>query len=188
MDTHLTDQIRHHLKRYEDSIDEIDRHFNQLAASGPGCAGVPYLEKNRITRLLHTLDTNDPRFADFVQEYGRITGKLGRLEQKRGPVYRELLFADLKHCLDRYHAAVCHASISSISVESDPDLLNRDLILVLLAELKKDFDVSGIEQVIGMLDNEVRSISAPGQEKDCESSLPAPVPAPSGSRRGVLSE
>jgi hypothetical protein len=188
MDTPLTEQIRLHLNRYEDSIDEIDQHFNQLAGSMPGCASVPYLEKNRITHLLHTLGNDDSCFADLVREYGRITGKLGRLEQGRGPEYRNLLYADLRCCLDRYHAAVCHASLSSISVESDPDLFNRDQLFVLLVELKKDFDVSGIEQVIGMLDKEVRSISAHGQEKDCEPSLPAPAPAPSGSSRGVLSE
>jgi len=189
MEISPTDQIRFHLNRYEESINRVDRHFDRISGSGPdGSASEPYMERNRIQHLLSACNNDTLRSADLLKEYERITGKLVQLEKSRGQEYRNLLHVDLRCCLDQYHAAVCHARLSNLCPESEDECLCRDQLAVLVEELKKDFDLSGIEQMIGMLDTGRMSIPASNGQKMTPVSTDTRSPVSSGSRRGILSE
>ena len=65
----------------------------------------------------------------------------------------------------RNHASACHASICTIPGTAATDPCQRRLIDLLVAELAGDHDVSGIEALLTMIDDNLRrSVTIPGND------------------------
>jgi hypothetical protein len=147
-----TDNIRHYLQKFERSIDDITGHFIEPGDPGPGYASAPYYEKCSIRILLNSFDGSEPDYAALVKEYQRITRRLDTFNKEKGKEYRDRLFYDLQTFTHRYHAAVCYVHLGQINPDEGWDMSRRDLIGELCRELKGDYDISGIEALITMLD------------------------------------
>jgi hypothetical protein len=153
MDTTASDYIRHRLQRYEASVDYTRDHLRNPPASGNFTASTPYSEQSALPVLLDSLAAMPDEEAALRQEYARITKKLEVLARESGPGYRESLFKDLTNLAHTYHASACHASICNLPGEATTDPCRRRLINLLLAELRVDHDMSGIEALLSMIDN-----------------------------------
>jgi hypothetical protein len=160
MDTTASDYIRHRLLRYEASIDKTRARFQDPAATGSLTASAPFAEQCAIPALLDSLTGNPSEQAVLRQDYVRITKKLELLARESGPGFRASLFTELTDLAHAYHASACHASICTIPDEAATDPCRRRLISLLLAEMKRDHDVSGIEAFLSMIDdNHQRSVT-----------------------------
>jgi hypothetical protein len=149
MDTTASEYIRHRLERYEASIDRASAGLRDPPASAP------YAEQCAIPALLDSMAGHPDRRA-FQEDYLRITQKLETLARGSGPVYRTRLFDDLTGLVHVYHASACHAGICTISAEAASDPCRRRLISILLDELRRDHDVSGIEALLSGIDENLR--------------------------------
>jgi len=153
--TTASDYIRHRLQRYEASIDHTRASFRDPSAHGELIASAPYSEQCALPVLLDSLAGN-PNETAMRQEYARITKKLEALARESGPGYRESLMKDLTNIAHMYHASACHASICNLSDEVATAPCRKRLISLLLAELRVDHDVTGIEALLSMIDDNIR--------------------------------
>lgn len=152
MDNDQTDYIRHRLQRYEESIQETEEHFDRLESFGSYRASAPFGEKFGIPILIDSLKSDSDNGSRFWREYDRITGKLHGFVVRKGTPYRDLLVGDLRNYVAAYHAALCYAELNMITLESDHDLINREAIRALLAELTEDDATREIEKLVRTLD------------------------------------
>lgn len=152
MDNDQINYLRHRLERYERSIEETDEHFDQLECFGRYRACAPFFEKSGIPLLIDALKSDSDQCDRFWQEYDRINEILTTFETRKGHVYRDLLYEDLKSYVAAYHSALCYADISLLSIECDHEQFKREEIQVLLAELQKDHDTRELEMLVTSLD------------------------------------
>jgi hypothetical protein len=152
MDTPASDYLRHCLQRYEQSIDDIARHYIKPDSFGPCAASAPYQERCAIRSLLAAYDPGEPGYAGLRQEYLRITERLAAFGRERGPEYRALLFSDLRQYVHAYHAAACYAHLGGMTPGAARDLSRRALIGELYRELDGDYDLAGIRALIAHTD------------------------------------
>jgi hypothetical protein len=152
MDTRPTDYIRHRLARFSDAIEETRNNFCEISAFGKYPASAPYYEKSGILVQLNAL-SGDPAVRDeLMRDFHRIGERLEILEQERGEAYRQKLLDELHACVDVYAAAVCHANTGRLSFDADHELFRRDRITVLVHELERDHDLTGIHDLVRQLD------------------------------------
>lgn len=163
MDHDQINYLRHRLERYEESIVETENNFDQLECFGRYRACAPYYEKNGIPLLINALETNGGESDRFWQEFDRITGKLAAFDTRRGRIYRDLLYNDLKNYVAAYHSALCYANLNIVRVD-DHDLFNREEIRALLSELQNDYDTREIEILVTALDELFLQIRKPADE------------------------
>jgi hypothetical protein len=159
MDTTASDYIRHRLERYERSVDMTMAGLRDLHS--PVCinASAPFAEQCAIPALLNSL-AGHPDENTFRQDYTRITRKLEVFSRGSGPVYRARLFDELVRLVHEYHASACHAGICNLSGEAAVDPCRRRLISLLLSELRRDHDLSGIDSMLSMVDDNLsRSVT-----------------------------
>jgi hypothetical protein len=152
MDDDQINYIKHRLQRYEESILETEEHFSELKSFGNYRACAPYYEKFNIPHLIDALKSDGDICTIFWKEYDRITAKLITSDTFKDPNYRELLRKDLDNYVAAYHSALCYADLNMISIESDHDLFNREVIRALLAELRTDYETEEIENQVARLD------------------------------------
>jgi hypothetical protein len=165
MVTTTTDYIRHRLQRYEASVDHIRACLRDPSAAGNFTASAPFAEQCAIPVLLASLAGNPGEEAALRQDYARITKKFEALLRESGPGYRERLFKDLESLAHAYHASACHAGICNLPHETATDPCGRRLISLLQEELRKDYDVSGVEALLSVIDENLRRlVPCPGKE------------------------
>ncbi|MFA4850730.1 MAG: hypothetical protein WC626_13475 [Methanoregula sp.] len=152
MDDDQINYIKHRLQRYEESILETEEHFSELKSFGNYRACAPYYEKFNIPHLIDALKSDGDICTIFWKEYDRITVKLITSDTFKDPNYRELLYKDLNNYVAAYHSALCYADLNMVSIESDHDLFNREVIRSLLAELRTDCEIGEIENQVARLD------------------------------------
>jgi len=164
MDTPASRYIRHRLERYEAAIDHTRATFRETPASGNLAASVPYAEQCAIPVLLDSL-AGDPDERVLREEFLRITRKLEVFARESGPVYRASLFCDLENLVHAYHASACHAGICNLRHGTATDPCRRRLINLLLSELARDHDVSGIRALVASIDDNLRrSVTDSGKD------------------------
>ncbi len=152
MDDDQINYIKHRLQRYEESILETEEHFSELKSFGNYRACAPYYEKFNIPHLIDALKSDGDICTIFWKEYDRITATLTTSDTFKDPNYRELLRKDLDNYVAAYHSALCYADLNMISIESDHDLFNREVIRALLVELRTDYEMGEIENQVTRLD------------------------------------
>lgn len=152
MDDDQINYIKHRLQKYEDSILETEEHFSELNSFGNYRACAPYHEKFNIPHLIDALKSDGDMGTIFWKEYDRITAKLTTSDTFKDPIYRELLRKDLDNYVAAYHSALCYADLNMISIESDHDLFDREVIRALLVELMTDYETGEIENQVTRLD------------------------------------
>ena len=153
MDRAFPDTIRHRLQKFEQSIDTISCHPEGPGDQGHGYASAPFHEKYMISAMLDSFDGSRSDHEVLVSEYLRITQKLEAYVTGCGPQYHDRLFEDLRYYTHAYHAAVCHAHLGQMSPDRARDISMRELIGELYRELKDDYDLSDIEGLIALLDD-----------------------------------
>ena len=165
MDTTAPDYLRHRLQRYEGCIDRTRGRIGNLQAFGNLSASAPYSEQCALPVLLDSLTGMPAEAAALREEYARITRKLDVLVRESGSFYRESLMNDLTTLAHAYHAAACHASICNLPEDAATDACRRRLINLLLAELRSDHDVTGIDALLSVIDDNLRgSVTVPDHE------------------------
>ena len=165
MDTTAPDYLRRRLQRYEASIDRTRERLRNPAANGTFSASAPYSEQCALPALLDSLAGMPAEAAALNEEYARITRKLDVLARESGSFYREILMNDLTNLAHTYHATACHASICNLPDYAATDACRRRLINLLLAELRADHDVAGIEALLSVIDDNLKgSVTAPDHE------------------------
>jgi len=165
MDTTAPDYLRHRLQRYEACIDRTRERIGNPQAFGNLAASAPYSEPCAIPVLLDSLTGMPAEAAALREEYARITKKLEVLARESGSFYRESLMNDLTDLANTYHATSCHASICNLPDDAATDACRRRLINLLLAELRPDHDVAGVEALLSVIDDNLRgSVAVPDHE------------------------
>jgi hypothetical protein len=149
------DYIQHRLLMFEQCVDDTVSHFHELATFGPWPASAPYREKYAIRVLINTPGTINAPFESHMQEYNRINRKLEEFRDRKSKEYLLHLISDLQQYIHAYHAALCHAQFGSCSTDILRDLARRELIEELCRELTSHYDLSGIDSLLRMLDENV---------------------------------
>jgi len=152
MDSRPAQYLRHRLVRFSRAIEAARKQVSDPPAVGRYPASAPYYERSGILQLFNALDADSSDRRDLLQEFDELEQALRLLETDLGPAYRQRLLTELKTSLDSYFSAVCHANLGGTMQGSDQDLLCRDRIVILIRELKKDHDLSGARDLLGMLD------------------------------------
>jgi hypothetical protein len=165
MDTRPADYLRHRLLRYAAAIEETREHAFELSAFGRYSASSPYYERSGIQAILASLAEDPSSSGELLQEFRHLDTRLKDLEEELGEAYRCRLRDELSACTDRYHSAVCMENAGMVKFDDDHELFCRDRIAVLVLELEKDHDLSGIKDLILMLD---RNLFSSGETGDGE--------------------
>jgi hypothetical protein len=158
MDITPTDDIRHRLHRYDMAVQEICEHAQKRSSFGQYRAGAPYFEQYPLREVLTSFE-GDTALTGALDEYERITRELETVEHAGGRAYREELFRDLCAYTEAYRTMLCYHEMGMDCPEEITDIRIRDMIGILLLELKKDFSLAGIEQEVALLDEAHRNIS-----------------------------
>jgi hypothetical protein len=166
MDTRPAEYLRHRMLRFARAIKETREHFLEISAFGRYPASSPYYERSGIQVLLDSMNADPGTREEFLQEFQELDDRLTTLERELGGEYRRRLREELSLCTDRYHSAVCHASLGLLTFESDHELFCRDRITVLVHELEKDHDLHEVKNLIRMLDQNL-FCSVERQDGEC---------------------
>jgi hypothetical protein len=180
--------IRYRLSRFERSVDAVIQDFK--APSGPGaiCASAPYREKYRVRFLLDSSARDGEQYGILWQDYSRIVKKLEEFRNESGLEYRNTLFSELRDYVHAYHAGVCHARLGNAGEDTADGVSTRMLIGELCGELRDWYDLSEIEHLVSVLDENAgtgREVSdSPGDDSpfhDCH------ISPDTGDRTGICS-
>lgn len=144
--------IRCRLSQFEQSVDALMP--NDKAPSGPGamCASAPYREKCRVRFLLDSSGRDGEQYGILWQDYVRIVKKLERFRNESGQEYRDILFSELRNYVHAYHAEVCHTSVGNACGDTGDGVSFRALIGELCDALRDQYDLSEIEHLVSVLD------------------------------------
>jgi len=180
MDTTASDYIRHRLEKYEMSVDHTIAGSRAPYATDSTNASAPFTERCAIPALLDSLEGHPDENA-LRQDYARITRKLEVFARENDSGYRARLFEEFIGLVHAYHASACHASICNLSGEIASDPCRRRLINILLSELRRDHDLSGIDAMLSMVDDNLsRSMTDRGANGE---GVPATSRASDAARR-----
>jgi hypothetical protein len=134
--------------------------FFDRGSTGNSPAYAPYYERHLSLSLFDTIAADGMDIPSALwQEYTRITRLFEELEQVSGPVMRKLLLNELMELTQIYQAALCYAFFGSPLDPSSRLPAEREIIGVLLAELKTDHDLLELERLIMSLDENVAIIA-----------------------------
>ena len=157
MDITTNDDIRYRLHRYDRAVQETRDHALERSSFGRYRASAPYFEQYPLREVL-TPFKGDAALAGALGEYERITRELEAVERAGGRACREELFRDLSTYTEAYRTMLCYHEMGMDCPEEITDLRIRDMIGILLLELKKDFSLAGIEQEVSLIDEARRNI------------------------------
>ncbi len=160
MDSTTIHSLRHRLQKYDTAVRNHQICFMDHNLTGELPAYAPYYERHHTLACFDALASEEMDIPSVLwQEYARITRQFGEFEQNSGPAFRKLLLSELLHLTQAYQAALCYAFLGS---PVDPSMrypAEREIIAVLLAELKKDHNLLELEHLIRSLDENVASIA-----------------------------
>jgi len=169
MDLTPTDTLRHRLQNYSSAVGHARAHFQDRAGAGGDTAYAPYYERARTLAVFDTLaDEGRGIPPEIWQEYARITRQFEAFEQAAGPAFRKALLTELADFTQAYQAAICYAYLGDPAGPPSGPAPEREIIGVLLGELKKDHELGDLERLITGLDGNVARIAGMPEE-------PAPV-------------
>ena len=168
MDTAHLDTLRYRLQNYTSIVRETLAHFQGRGGAGTGPAYAPYYERARVLSLFDALAEEGSGIPpDLWQEYSKISRRFERFERAAGPDYRQELVNELASFTQVYQAALCFAYCGEQRENLNGQRpAEREVIGILLNELKKDHDLSDIERLITSLDKTVATIALARNEPD----------------------
>jgi hypothetical protein len=167
MDSALIDSLRHRLQNYGSAVEGTKAHFQEMVHCGTRPAYAPYYERARTLAHFDAIAEDGGGIpSEMWREYSRITRRFETFEQEAGPAYRRTLLNELAGFTQAYQAALCYAYLGEPVDPSVRQPAEREIIGVLLNELKKDHDLSEIERLITSLDENVASITGTPQEPE----------------------
>jgi len=174
MDFTLPDTLRYRLQNYASAVRETRAQFQGSGRAGTSPAYAPYYERSHILLLFDALAGAGTGISpDLWQEYIRITRRFERFERDAGPAYRKELLNELVNFTQAYQAALCFAYLGEPGVNPPAQRTReREIIGILLQELKKDHDLTDAERLISSLDRNVAGIAVARMEPE-----PADPPA-----------
>jgi len=160
MDPILTDTLRHRLQNYSSAVEKTLAHFQDRERAGTSPAYAPYYER-ALTQASFDAVTNGGWGIppEIWQEYARITRWFEAFEQAAGPDLRRTLLAELADFTQAYRAAICYAYLGDQTDLPAGHPPEREIIGVLLSELKKDHNLADMERLITSLDENVARIA-----------------------------
>jgi hypothetical protein len=165
MDTAMNDALMRSLQRYEQAIEDTRANYPDLDRYGTYPAFAPFYERARAREFLGSLaDRGIDIPAGIWQEYARISRSLEIFEQRTGPAFRAILKDELHSLTQAYQAALCYAYLCGTNEGSPEESGEREIIGILLQELKKDHDLADLERLITSLDEAVLRIAGTPQE------------------------
>ncbi len=148
----LFNDIKGALEKYDKSVDEVDKHYDEVKILGRYDPATPYCGKYGVLSLIDFLEKEGVDVSDLRERFKKINEKLKKLEEKRRDL-RDKLYDELKFYVSSY------SKIVGLFFEGEPvedetymDLLKRDILEVLLMELKSDHDVDCMEKIVSALD------------------------------------
>jgi hypothetical protein len=160
MDSTTIHTLRHRLQKYDTAVRNHQLCFMDQNLTGELPAYAPYYERHHTLACINALASEERDIpAVLWQEYARITHQFGEFEQNSGPAFRKLLLSELLQLTQVYQAALCYAFLGSPLDPSTRHPAEREIISVLLAELKKDHNLLELERLIRSLDENVASIA-----------------------------
>ena len=168
MDSSPLDTLRYRLQNYASAVRETRAQFQGKGRAGTNPAYAPYYERSHILLLFDALAGAGTGISpDLWQEYIRITRRFERFERDAGPAYRKELLNELVCFTQIYQAAVCFAYLGEPGENpSARRTAEREIIGIVLNELKKDHDLSDMERLITSLDRNVASIAVARTEPE----------------------
>lgn len=144
--------IRYRLSLFEQSVDALVLNHNVPSGTGLTSASAPYREKCRVRSLLESSEHAGEPYAELWQDYSRIVRNLACALDDCGKEYQDLLLSDLRNYVHAYHAMVCHASLGNACDDNGDGVSIRMLIGELCDELRERYDLSEIERLVSVLD------------------------------------
>ena len=191
MDPHVPDHGRYRLHSYERSLTDAVRYFADAGAPGSFRAGDLYREKSLAAEYLETIHENDIYRQELFSEIDQLNRRLDTLEQKWGMDHKDKLFGELRYFLDSYHAGLCWLSTMSMDPSAVAEVAHREVIGIILEELRGDSDLADWEQVLRELDaafaeaQDVRQTPGAGPHQVLH---PVPMPGPVFAREETIRE
>ena len=169
MDPTLTDTLRHRLQNYSSAVERTFVHFHDQERAGTSPAYAPYYERALTLASFDAVTNTGVGIPPEIwQEYTRITRWFEAFEQAAGPDLRRTLLAELTDFTQTYQAAICYAYLGEPANPPARQPPEREIIGVLLGELKKDHELADLERLITSLDENIARIAGMPEE-------PAPV-------------
>jgi hypothetical protein len=154
----LIDKMYVHIKRYEEAINETYNNYHSLKWLGRYDPIAPYINKYELLFMIRHLNEKKVNIAEIEKDYNELNEHLSHLEQDKGKDYRDKLYDELKFEIDIYSRAInTFFELDPICVETGNDLAGRDIIDILLIELKCDYDLVSLEERVSMLDDILKS-------------------------------
>ena len=173
MEQTLIDQITCRLDRFEEALREIEKPDLTSTDASHGRASAPYLEYYRIRVLLDRYGDRGAEYQRAADEFNRLSGKLARLRKDRKE-YRDELLAELRYFVGSCHAELCWQEAGKACPANRKCRPAREIVTILIEELRKDFDLRDIEELVESLDD-----ACDRMKEIPERSAPqAPGPAP----------
>lgn len=120
--------------------------------AGPFRASDLYREKSRAVSCREPVQENDRIQRKILEEFDRLNEKLNSLEQIWGQDLQEKLLGELRYYVDSYGAGLCCMSLRTMDPEAVAEVAHREDIDLLLQTLRRDFDLTDIEQTLRELD------------------------------------
>lgn len=153
MDANLIDKVKKELKWYEQRIDEIDSNYDKLEILGRYDPASPYIEKYVISFIITYLAKNGFEISGINKEQEKLNNKLRTLELKRGRDYRDKLYEKLKSQVNRYPKMICCTfDLDPVCLETENALDGRDVLEILMMELKNEYELQPLEEKTSSLD------------------------------------
>ena len=148
MEQTLIDQITCRLDILEEAIREIEKPDGPSPDAGRIRASTPCVERCRIRLLLDNCLDRGAEYQHAMREFNRLSERLALLRNHEE--YRDALLSELRHFVGSYHAELCWQAAGPTG---HADTRSREIAFLLIEELKDDFDLRDIEQLMGSLDN-----------------------------------
>ena len=166
MDPTLTDQITRRLTKFEESITETRLLCRNAGCTGPYRASAPYCEKHILRSLLATMDDNEPESQRYRAKYDRLALELAGLEREAGTILKEMLLSELRYCASSLHSELCWLAIDPADHEGAVRSL-RETAGMLVQELRGDYALREIEELLATLDDVYQMTELPEDEPGC---------------------
>lgn len=145
--------IRYRLSLFEQSVDVLVLNHKTPSGTGLTSASAPYQEKCRVRSLLESSEHAREQYTKLWQDYSRIVRKLECALDDCGKEYQDLLLSDLRNYVHAYHAGVCYASLRNACDDTGDGVSVRMLVGELCDELRDLYDLSEIERLVSVLDD-----------------------------------
>ena len=170
MNQNEIDHVRDRLLSYADAIRDIEEYIDQPDRRGQVFVSPAYHEKYWIPILFSAVFPGGDTPEEFTRRYNQLTSELSALELRNG--LRKRVLSELKYLVETWHAALCHNAVCSMEPCDVREISRRELIGVLLEELRDEAGLPGIKRMVGVLDEASKArifqkspgeISTPGE-------------------------